>query len=247
MAGKSKRQRHSYVRFFMDDWAGGTTRMTRLIQSVYFDICFYNWDKGKPMPEAEVMLTFADIAPQGDDIVAALVASGKLERNDEGVFNPRAIAEAEHAFEQWAARSRGGSHRQGKTDEGEQQESSVTPEGGEEEPAPAPAAPRRTFNSQSVVDAWNVLAKAHGLTTVQKLTDARRLKLNARLGEWGEEKIIAAIQTVPESSFLMGGGDRGWKANFNWLIQPESCAKLIERHSDYFGKEGGKSSAWRPD
>ena len=240
---KSKRGRHSYVRFFMDDWAGGTQRMSRIIRAVYFDVCLYNWDKAVPMPEAEVMLTFSDLGSQGDDIIAALIAAGKLQRDARGVFSPRAIAEAEYAIGQWAARSRGGQGRAGKSDEGEQQDSSNSD--GEEKPEEEQAPPvKRTFNSQSVVDAWNAFAKQAGLAQIKSLTTERRKRLNARLEEHGEEAIIEAIPTIADSKFLMGGGDRGWKANFDWLIRPEACAKLIE---GAYVEGAGKESAWRGD
>lgn len=245
---KSKRGRHSYVRFFMDDWAGGTQRMTRLIRSVYFDVCLYNWDKAAPMPDAEIMLTFSDLGSQGDDIIAALVAAGKLERDARGVFNARAIQEAEYAIGQWAARSRGGQGRAGKSDEGEQEDSSNSAgveKAEEEQEEKAAPKPKRTFNSQSVADAWNAYAKPHGLAPIKSLTEERRKRLNARLEEHGEEAMIAAIQTIADAPFLMGGGDRGWKIKFDDLLKPGICARLIE--GAYHNQGTGRASAWRDE
>jgi hypothetical protein len=244
---KAQRGRHSFVNFYMDDWAGGTFRMPRLVRSVYFDVCFYNWDKAAPMPEAEVMLTFSDLGSQGDDILAALVASGKLSRDERGIWSKRAIEIAEYAIRQWSARSRGGKGRQGMTDEGEQQDSSSSAEADqeEEEQEKAPPKPKRTFNSQSVVDAWNDYAKPHGLSPIKSLTEERRKRLNARLDEHGEEVIIAAIQTIGDSPFLMGGGDRGWKIKFDDLVKPGICARLIE--GAYHNQGGGRGSAWRDE
>lgn len=106
---KSGRGKHSYVPFYMDDWYGGTARMTRLVKSVYFDICLYTWDKAQPVPEAELMLMLDDLGPQGEQIVNMLVKSGRLERTVDGeVYSKRALVEAQKAFDLWQAKSGGG-------------------------------------------------------------------------------------------------------------------------------------------
>lgn len=106
---KSGRGKHSYIPFYMDDWYGGTARMTRLIKSVYFDICLYTWDKAKPVPQAELMLMLADLEAQGTQIVDVLVAAEKLVRNADGsVHCARALHEAQKAFSLWDAKSGGG-------------------------------------------------------------------------------------------------------------------------------------------
>lgn len=260
---KSGRGKPSFVQFYPSDWLAGTARMTRLVHSVYFEVCLYNWDKNLPIPEAEMMLMLADIAPQGDDIIEALVAAGKLKRDERGVYSERALRESQRAWDVYAAKSRGGKVARG--GEGEQEESSGTPAAevsqnqnqnqnqrkkgesddslvGDGEPPPPPV-PKRTFNSQSVVDAWNGMAVKAGLTQVKKLTEERRKRLRARLEEHGETTLIAAIERVPESAFLMGAGERGWKATFDFMLRPENCAKLIE--GAYHNKGEGRASAWR--
>ena len=84
------------------------------------------------------------------------------------------------------------------------------------------------------------MAATCGLRQVVKITDERRGRLKARVEEHGVEKIIEAIKTIPNFPFLLGNGPRGWKANFDWLLQPKSCVKLIE--GGYEEGEGG--SAW---
>jgi len=68
-----------------------------------------------------------------------------------------------------------------------------------------------------VLDAWNRMAAAANLPTAKKLTPSRRKSLNARLKEFGLPAILRAIEAVPRSSFLTGGGPRGWKADFDFL------------------------------
>lgn len=100
--------RHSYVRFFPSDWMAGTARLSRLHKSVYFDVCCYIWDTGKPCPPVEVVVMVRDLR-NGKTIVNELVDMGKLVRLDDGsITNPRAMAEARWAFDQWEKRSFGG-------------------------------------------------------------------------------------------------------------------------------------------
>lgn len=79
------------------------------------------------------------------------------------------------------------------------------------------------------VDSWNSLARETGLSKVGKLTDMRRRSLKARLSECdglsGWSDALAKIRT---NSFLLGDNDRGWKADFDFLLQSKSFTKLME-------------------
>jgi hypothetical protein len=68
------------------------------------------------------------------------------------------------------------------------------------------------------------------LTRVQKLTNSRKDKLSAR---WKEMPDIAQwkqlFDIVECSTFLNGQNDRGWRANFDWLIKNDSnYTKVLE-------------------
>jgi hypothetical protein len=78
------------------------------------------------------------------------------------------------------------------------------------------------------VSAWNEMADKHGLSQVQRLTDNRRARLKKRLHECGGlDGWAGALKRVTESSFLLGETGR-WKADFDFLMQPDSFAKLME-------------------
>lgn len=72
------------------------------------------------------------------------------------------------------------------------------------------------------------------------MSSSRTSKLAARIEDFGEDRICAAIETIPDSDFLMGDNDRGWKANIDWLVKPDKMAKLIE--GGYHGN--GRGSGW---
>lgn len=104
-------------------------------------------------------------------------------------------------------------------------------EGGERDSPPA----------DKIVAAWNLLASRQGLPAIQKMTDKRKTSLRSRIKEHGAEVILKAIAGIEDSDFLLGRNDRGWKANFDFLLQPSSMTKLIE--GAYHGRTG-KRSAW---
>ena len=72
--------------------------------------------------------------------------------------------------------------------------------------------------------------------------------------KWRIEKIGALWQTCPDldtfrevfeifeaSDFLKGGGEKGWKASFDWLIKPDNFRKVMEHQYDERPKEPAKS------
>ena len=77
--------------------------------------------------------------------------------------------------------------------------------------------------------AFNRMAAEVGLPEAQGLSRKRRLALKARLRDCGG---IAgwriAMDRVRASPFLRGDNDRGWRASLDFLLKPESFAKLME-------------------
>lgn len=90
-------------------------------------------------------------------------------------------------------------------------------------------APADPSISERAVEMWNDLARRHSLTVVQKVTDTRAKALKARLEEAGGlDGWAHAIELVERSSFLLGDNDRGWTADFDFLLQRKSFTKLME-------------------
>jgi hypothetical protein len=109
------------------------------------------------------------------------------------------------------------------------------PQGTTHTPAAAADKPSRTINteakasSQRVVDAWNVVAKKHGLIVVRVLDASRRQQLRLRLKEHGEANILEAIAAIGNSKFLRGEGrESKWRPDFDFLMQPLSLRRALE-------------------
>lgn len=92
--------------------------------------------------------------------------------------------------------------------------------------------PSPRLRPEHVVEAWNDTAARCGLPRIVKLTPQRRKQLLARLRQNTIEEFTEAILAIERSSFLRGANDRGWRADFDFLLQPKSFTKLIEGSYD---------------
>lgn len=268
---RNSRGKHSFIQFYPDAWAAGTAHMSRLVRSVYFDICLHNWDKVRPVSPARLRLMLGDVTG-AEEVIETLIEDGNLERDDHGaVYSPRAIAEGNKAFEAWEAKSRGGKVRGNKTAatkleqssksagkaecktleqkekekeiETEEKDSSLrdSSAGADQAIAKVDELPP-TLGPTDVVEEWNIMAAAVGLSQVAKMTDDRMKKLRPRIKEHGADKLIRGIKMIPQSPYLMGRNDRGWKMNFDSLLVPRNCNKLLE--GAYHNQGRGRGSAW---
>lgn len=94
-------------------------------------------------------------------------------------------------------------------------------------PLPAPVDLLRVWNSSRA-----------GLPEAKGLSDGRKRHAKARLAEvpdlarWGR-----AIQRLARSSFATGTNDRGWRADLDFLLQPDALTKIEEGKYDNRGPE----------
>lgn len=76
--------------------------------------------------------------------------------------------------------------------------------------------------------AWNAMATAHGLSPIRFMTPARRRTLAVRISEVGRDGMLEAIANVGKSAHCHGANERGWRADFDFLLQPKSLIRAIE-------------------
>lgn len=77
-----------------------------------------------------------------------------------------------------------------------------------------------------VQDEFNTVCNR--LSKINKITDRRKSSINARLKEYDLETILQVFKMANESDFLTGNNDRGWKADFDWLLKPNNFIKVLE-------------------
>lgn len=95
----------------------------------------------------------------------------------------------------------------------------------------ADASTQSALKFSEVIDAWNeqgVFPKA------DKVTSSRQRSLKARLADpYFVENWREALARARGSPFCRGDNERGWRANIDWFLRPDTVPKLMEgQYSD---------------
>lgn len=104
---------------------------------------------------------------------------------------------------------------------------------------------RVRYPYQDIADKWNSICGAY-LPKVQKLTEARKQKIKARLQEFGKQeewltKIEALFEQIAASDFLRGNNNHQWTATFDWVFDnSKNWVKVLE--GNYDDNRGGKQA-----
>lgn len=79
-----------------------------------------------------------------------------------------------------------------------------------------------------IPDCWNEMAERTGLPKVRALNAERKRHLKARIAEHGEGALLEAIAIVERSDFCRGQNDRGWRADFDFILSPSKLLRVLE-------------------
>lgn len=85
--------------------------------------------------------------------------------------------------------------------------------------------PKKT-DFQQIVDLYNSICVS--FPSVKSLSEARKKAIKARLNTYTIEDFKQCFENAEASSFLKGGNDRNWSANFDWLIKDSNMAKVLD-------------------
>lgn len=89
---------------------------------------------------------------------------------------------------------------------------------------------------QQVIETWNTL-NLQKLISVNTGTTRYKL-LNARIKEYGIDKVLDAIKSINKSPFLKGQNNKNWTITFDWFIKPNNFPKVLE--GNYLNKNGNE-------
>ena len=78
------------------------------------------------------------------------------------------------------------------------------------------------FFNQTISESGSVIKE------IRQLTERRKLAIQARARENGKESLMEVIKQAAKSDFLNGRNDRGWVADFDWLMRPNNFVKVLE-------------------
>lgn len=84
----------------------------------------------------------------------------------------------------------------------------------------------KELNIDIYISSWNFLG-LNKLISLKK-GSMRYKELNARVKEFGEDKVLESISNIAKSKFLKGENDRGWIITFDWLVRPNNFIKVLE-------------------
>jgi len=84
--------------------------------------------------------------------------------------------------------------------------------------------------------AWNAL---EGVPAIRSWSESRRRQIRVRLRDptWLDQA-LEAVRRISDIPFLCGQNDRGWRANIDWLLRPDSVTKILE--GQYKGAAHGR-------
>ena len=89
---------------------------------------------------------------------------------------------------------------------------------------------------QEIINIFNSVCI--NLTSVVMLTDERIKCIDLIEKKHGLQSIGNVFMKINESDYLNGGGKDGWKADFDWILNPTNFIKILE--DKYKNRENGK-------
>jgi len=94
------------------------------------------------------------------------------------------------------------------------------------------------YYNRKVDEAGSMMPK---VARPDRLSEDRKAQLHARLKEYGEKDVYAVIDKAVSCGFLNGDNNRGWRADFGWLMRKGNFPKVLEGYYDQKVKPQNKN------
>lgn len=248
----------TWMPFYVGDYLSATGRLTTEQHGAYLLILLDYWKNGPPPNDDAVLCQIARLSPAAwrkakpallgfFDITDGLLIQKRVERERARaaeVSDERSKAGKVGAAKRWQRGKQKNGKRianandlplaNGQQNDAPSQshtcssEQVVSPNGDSSaEPTDKP------LTVDELVEAWNVRMAPQGFPAVRRLTPARRKQAQARIRENTIDDFQTAMSALERSAFCRGENDRGWRADFDFLLQPKSFTKLLEGAYDH--------------
>lgn len=88
-------------------------------------------------------------------------------------------------------------------------------------------------NYSVVRTSWNSMMDGKGIPLLRsEIRGQRKRMFAARVREHGKDTVWRVMRSAAASSYLNGGGSKGWTATFDWLFRPTNFQKVLDGHYD---------------
>lgn len=81
------------------------------------------------------------------------------------------------------------------------------------------------------------------LPKVQVINKPRKSAINARISDYGLEKVKEVIEIAGKSNFLAGENRNTWAADFDWILKPTNFVKILEGNYNNKDSSNAKSNS----
>jgi uncharacterized protein YdaU (DUF1376 family) len=249
----------TWMPFFVGDYLSATGRLTTEQHGAYLLILLDYWKNGPPPNDDAVLAQIVRMSPGAwkkakpaligfFEIRAGALVQKRVEREREraaSVTEERSKAGKAGAAKRWQSGKQKNGKRianaiglplaNGQQNDGPSQSHSSSSEelieSSYEDLSAGPTS--KPLTKQEVVDAWQERMVPQGCPAIRKMTGQRERLLRARLKDSTIDEWQQAMAAMERSAFLKGENDRGWRADFDFLLQPKSFTKLLEGSYDH--------------
>jgi uncharacterized protein YdaU (DUF1376 family) len=247
----------TWMPFYVGDYLSATGRLTTEQHGAYLLILLDYWKNGSPPNDDAVLAALARLSPSAwrkakpallgfFDVRDGLLIQKRVEKERERTAN---VTEERSKAGKAGAAKRWGEPKQanGKAianaiglpvangqqiDAPSQSQGSNEPiESSNEDLSVEPTA--KPLTKREVIDAWQERMVPQGFPAIRKMTGQRERQLNARLRDSTLDEWMQAMSALERSAFCRGENERGWRADFDFLLSPKSFTKLLEGAYDH--------------
>jgi uncharacterized protein YdaU (DUF1376 family) len=243
--------------FYVGDYLSATTRLTTEQHGAYVLLLLDYWKSGPPPNDDTVLAQITRMSPQAWRKAKAGIL-GFFEVRDGQLIQKRVERERVKAAEITEERSKAGKEGAAKRWQGhkqthgkrianaidlpkqtQRQNDAPSPSHGSSEPIVSTnvdmsAEPTdRPLTKQEIIDAWQSRMVPQGFPAIRRITGQRDRMLTARLKDSTLDEWMSVFAAMERSAFCRGENDRGWRADFDFLLQPKSFTKLLEGAYDH--------------
>ena len=79
---------------------------------------------------------------------------------------------------------------------------------------------------------FNTAMEHKAIKPISRMTVRRKGLLRARAREFGKEALQSVVDKAADSNFLNGKNNKGWVADFDWIMRPNNFPKVLEGNYD---------------